>query len=71
MVEDILGARPNPRGGGKNEYVAVTLSWLRDRVRHTPAHAPEDKLRQFARCYILLMIGCWLFPDKSDNMVSV
>ncbi|MED6160812.1 hypothetical protein PIB30_054803 [Stylosanthes scabra] len=41
----------------------------RDRVRQTPVDGPPDVLRQYARCYILLMIGCWLFPDKSDNMV--
>ncbi|MED6211777.1 hypothetical protein PIB30_076814, partial [Stylosanthes scabra] len=66
-----LGARPPLRGGGKNEYAAIKTTWLRDRVRHTPADGPPDVLRQYARCYILLMIGCWLFPGKSDNMVSV
>ncbi|MED6121985.1 hypothetical protein PIB30_035422 [Stylosanthes scabra] len=44
--------------------------WLRERVRWTPAQASVDELRQYARCYILLMIGCWLFSEKSDNMVS-
>ncbi|MED6210319.1 hypothetical protein PIB30_063019 [Stylosanthes scabra] len=66
-----VGARPPLRGGGKNEYAAIKTTWLRDRVRHTPTDGPSDVLRQYARCYILLMIGCWLFSDKSDNMVSV
>ncbi|MED6142902.1 hypothetical protein PIB30_001669 [Stylosanthes scabra] len=67
-----LGGEARPqRGGGKNEYVAVKLSWLRDQVRRTPKQAEVSVLKQFARCYILLMIGCWLFLDKSDNMVSV
>ncbi|MED6118549.1 hypothetical protein PIB30_003765 [Stylosanthes scabra] len=71
MVEELLGARPPMRGGGKNEYAAIKMTWLRDRLRHTPAAGEPDVLKQFARCYIMLMIGCWLFPNKSVNMVSV
>ncbi|MED6172368.1 hypothetical protein PIB30_049448 [Stylosanthes scabra] len=58
MVENLLGARPPLRGGWKNEYAAIKTTWLRDRVRQTPADGPLDVLRQYARCYILLMIGC-------------
>ncbi|MED6157616.1 hypothetical protein PIB30_024931 [Stylosanthes scabra] len=57
MVEDLLGERPPLRGGGKNEYAGIKLTWLRERVRRAPEQAMEDALRQYARCYILLMIG--------------
>ncbi|MED6170640.1 hypothetical protein PIB30_033011 [Stylosanthes scabra] len=32
--------------------------------------APPDVLRQYARCYIMMMIGGALFPDKTNNIVS-
>ncbi|MED6115087.1 hypothetical protein PIB30_086831 [Stylosanthes scabra] len=44
MVEELLGARPPLRGGGKNEYAAIKATWLTDRVRHTPADAPAETL---------------------------
>ncbi|MED6122360.1 hypothetical protein PIB30_039032 [Stylosanthes scabra] len=47
------------------------MSWLRDRVRATPQGAPPDVLRQYARCYIMMMIGGGLFPDKTNNIVSL
>ncbi|MED6225472.1 hypothetical protein PIB30_094065 [Stylosanthes scabra] len=70
MAHDFLGGRP-PAGEGKN-YSGVKMSWLRERVRATPRHgAFPDVLRPYARCYIMMMIGGALFPDKTNNIVSL
>ncbi|MED6224675.1 hypothetical protein PIB30_086364 [Stylosanthes scabra] len=58
IVEDLLGLRSPMRGGGKNEYTAMKLTYLRAHVRQTPSEAPDDVLRQYARCYILMMGVC-------------
>ncbi|MED6211393.1 hypothetical protein PIB30_073280 [Stylosanthes scabra] len=44
MVEELLGVRPPLRMGGKNEYAAIKMTWLRDRVRHIPADGSADTL---------------------------
>ncbi|MED6161139.1 hypothetical protein PIB30_057888 [Stylosanthes scabra] len=65
MVEDLLGARPPLRGGGKNEYAAIKATWLRDHVRHTPAGGSPDVLRHdrattdIAGCAPLMMF--WIY----------
>ncbi|MED6123356.1 hypothetical protein PIB30_048411 [Stylosanthes scabra] len=70
MAEEYLGGRP-PAGGGKN-YAGVRMTWLRQRVQMTPGNgAPPDVLRQYARCYIMMMIWGTLFPDKTNNIVSL
>ncbi|MED6161241.1 hypothetical protein PIB30_058872 [Stylosanthes scabra] len=70
MAHEYLGGRP-PAGEGKS-YAGVKLSWLRQRVQMTPGDgAPPYVLRQYARCYIMMMIGGALFPDKTNNIVSL
>ncbi|MED6145287.1 hypothetical protein PIB30_023685 [Stylosanthes scabra] len=44
MVDELLGARPSLRGGGKKEYAAIKVRWLRDRVRHTPVNDKSDNM---------------------------
>ncbi|MED6195665.1 hypothetical protein PIB30_040163 [Stylosanthes scabra] len=36
-----------------------------------PQHAEQDVLRQYTLCYILIMTGGLLFPDKTNNIVSM
>ncbi|MED6194594.1 hypothetical protein PIB30_029972 [Stylosanthes scabra] len=47
------------------------MVWLRQRLQHIPADADPDTLRQYARCDIMLFIGAYLMPDKSDNLVHI
>ncbi|MED6172487.1 hypothetical protein PIB30_050533 [Stylosanthes scabra] len=47
------------------------MMWLRDRVRHTPATDAPEVLKQYARCCIMLIIGCWLFPDNDRATTDI
>ncbi|MED6209073.1 hypothetical protein PIB30_051199 [Stylosanthes scabra] len=48
------------------------MSWLRERVLATLRHGTSpDVLRQYARCYIMKMIGVALFLDKTNDIVSL
>ncbi|MED6141136.1 hypothetical protein PIB30_100351 [Stylosanthes scabra] len=70
MALEYLGGHPPPDEG--KSYARVKLSWLRQRVQMTPGDgAPPDVPRQYARCYIMMMIGGALFPDKTNNIVSL
>ncbi|MED6198041.1 hypothetical protein PIB30_062385 [Stylosanthes scabra] len=70
MIEDILGARPPLRG--RQERVCRCEAYMAEGSSSTDSRIGlVYVLRQFARRYILLMIGCWLISDKSNNMVSV
>ncbi|QHO37009.1 uncharacterized protein DS421_4g107930 [Arachis hypogaea] len=70
-VEDLLGARPPMQSQGRKEGFAIKLAWLRERVQNIPAGAGDDTLRQYARCYILMLIGGYLMTDKSNNLVHI
>ncbi|RYR03891.1 hypothetical protein Ahy_B06g083294 [Arachis hypogaea] len=49
----------------------LKLVWLQDRVRQMPQIDDPETLRQYARCYIMLLIGGYLMTDKSNNMVHL
>ncbi|RYR11942.1 hypothetical protein Ahy_B04g069445 [Arachis hypogaea] len=66
LVERLLGARPPvvpQQATQRNESFSPKLVWLRDRVRQMPPTDDLETLRQYARCYILLLIcvGCHCF----------
>ncbi|RYQ82471.1 hypothetical protein Ahy_B10g101057 [Arachis hypogaea] len=68
LVERLLGSRPPAvvqQGAQRTEAFSLKLTWLRDRLRQMPPDASNpNTLRQYARCYIMLMIGGYLLTDK-------
>ncbi|XP_016191699.1 serine/threonine-protein phosphatase 7 long form homolog [Arachis ipaensis] len=74
MVEQLLGARPPvaaQQAAQRKESFTLKLVWLRDRVHQMPPTDDPETLRQYARCYIMLLIGRYLLTDKSNNLVHV
>ncbi|RYQ92291.1 hypothetical protein Ahy_B09g098476 [Arachis hypogaea] len=53
------------------ESFTLKLVWLRDCVHQMPPTDDLETLRQYARCYILLLIGGYLMIDKSNNLVHI
>ena len=50
----------------------VKAKWLEERISNPlPADAPEVLVQQYARFYILKMLGGMLFMDKSSERVSI
>ncbi|RYR51326.1 hypothetical protein Ahy_A06g026345 [Arachis hypogaea] len=74
LVERLLGARPPvvpQQELQKKESFLLKLTWLRDRVRQMPQADDPEILRQYARCFILLLIGRYLMTNKSNNLVHL
>ena len=74
MVEQLLGARPPvaaQQAAQRKESFTLKLVWLRDRVRQMSQTNDPETLRQYARCYIMLLIGGYLMTDKSNNLVHL
>ncbi|MFQ6624160.1 hypothetical protein Gotur_003471 [Gossypium turneri] len=63
---DLLGAIPNNIYGGR-----VKMSWLRDTFSEQGNDSTEVEKIQYARAYILEMIGGYLMPDLSRNLVHL
>ncbi|MED6178966.1 hypothetical protein PIB30_112524, partial [Stylosanthes scabra] len=63
---DLLGVVPNGYVG-TTKY-NIKLRWLRTRLQEMPLDAASDVLVQYARCYILYLLGGVLMPDKANNM---
>ncbi|RYQ91644.1 hypothetical protein Ahy_B09g097631 [Arachis hypogaea] len=53
----------------RKESFSLKLIWLRDRVCHMPQTDDPETLQQYARYYILLLIGGYLMTNKSNNLV--
>ncbi|RYR23571.1 hypothetical protein Ahy_B03g068774 [Arachis hypogaea] len=70
-IEDLLGAKLPPLHEGRKQVFAVRITWLRDRVAHIPDGTALETLRQCARCYLMMLIGGFLFTDKSATLVSL
>ncbi|RYQ94727.1 hypothetical protein Ahy_B08g089659 [Arachis hypogaea] len=70
----LLGSKPPvaaQQAAQKKESFTLKLVWLWDRVRQMPQTDDPETLRQYARCYIMLLIGGYLIIDKSNNMVHL
>ncbi|KAL4329691.1 hypothetical protein AHAS_Ahas13G0325400 [Arachis hypogaea] len=68
-VEDLLGVRPPPQPEGGKQVFGVRTTWLGDRMAHTPDGAAPETLRQYARCYLMMLIEGFSFTDKSATFV--
>ena len=78
LCSDLLGHRPPNRdlGGNKNTAVMegprVKAKWLEERFSNPlPADTTKVLVQQYARFYILGMLGGTLFMDKSGERVSI
>ena len=78
LCAELLGHRPPSRELGRNKNTAVMegprvkAQWLEERFSNPlPADAPEVLVQQYARFYILKMLGGMLFMDKSSERVSI
>ncbi|RYR29877.1 hypothetical protein Ahy_B01g054472 [Arachis hypogaea] len=70
----LLGARPPvaaQQAEQRKESFTLKLVWRRDRVRQIPPTDDPETLRQYARYYIMLLIGGYLMTDDSDNLVHL
>ncbi|QHO09082.1 uncharacterized protein DS421_14g478220 [Arachis hypogaea] len=74
LVEQLLGTRPPvaaQQAAQRKESFTLKLVWLRDRVRQMPQTDDPETLRQYARCYIMLLIEGYLMTDKFNNLVHL
>ena len=78
LCGNLLGHRLPDRelGGNKNttvmERARVKDKWLEDRFSNPlPINAPKELVQQYARFYILEMLGGTLFMDKSSERISI
>ncbi|XP_017441223.1 protein MAIN-LIKE 1-like [Vigna angularis] len=49
----------------------IKLSWLNNTFRQLPHHATEQVIEQYARAYMLIIIGSVMMPDTSASMVHL
>ncbi|KAF7845062.1 serine/threonine-protein phosphatase 7 long form-like protein [Senna tora] len=49
----------------------VNMTWFDERFSQVPENATPIQLEQFARAYILRLLGCFLMPDTSGNLQSL
>ncbi|QHO59446.1 Serine/threonine protein phosphatase 7 long form isogeny [Arachis hypogaea] len=49
----------------------IKLKWLRTRLQQMTLDLDDNGLMQYARCYILYLLGGVLLPDKANNIVHV
>ena len=50
---------------------SVRLEWLRDLFGAMTDAEPKEHIRHAARAYMLYLLGCTLFTDKSGTRVPV
>ncbi|QHO36373.1 uncharacterized protein DS421_9g283280 [Arachis hypogaea] len=66
---ELLG-EVHPGHVGTTKY-NIKLKWLRTRLQQMPLELDDNGLMQYARCYILDLLGGVLLPDKANNTVHV
>ncbi|XP_052177965.1 protein MAIN-LIKE 1-like isoform X2 [Diospyros lotus] len=49
----------------------VKLDWLRRTFMNIPDSAQDEEMYNASRAYLLFLLGCTLFVDKSGTMISV
>ncbi|KAH1114621.1 hypothetical protein J1N35_007999, partial [Gossypium stocksii] len=63
---ELLGAIPDDINGGR-----IEMGWLRDTFSELDNDLTKLKRIRYARAYILKMIGGYLMPDLSRNLVHL
>ncbi|KAF7821325.1 serine/threonine-protein phosphatase 7 long form-like protein [Senna tora] len=64
----LLGEAP-PASQLKGSWVYMT--WFDERFSQVPENSTPIQLEQFARAYIMRLLGCFLMPDTSGNLQSL
>ncbi|XP_062208774.1 protein MAIN-LIKE 2-like [Phragmites australis] len=72
MVELIVGTRPpEPTQEAKDKKpLGVSSAWLAQNFTECPHDAVEHVVERYARAWLWLLVGGYLFPDRTGNTVS-
>ncbi|XP_028117595.1 serine/threonine-protein phosphatase 7 long form homolog [Camellia sinensis] len=69
LCAELLGVAPTP---ADLQAGRVRVRWLSEQFQgHLPDHAPDELVQQYARAYILWLIGGVLLFDKSQNLLKL
>ncbi|KAJ4813326.1 hypothetical protein LUZ62_025892 [Rhynchospora pubera] len=69
-VVELLGKEVTPNTFRKKSNVAINISWLHANFSCCPKKADEKTVQQYARAYLLMLIGSVLFTDHSGDTIS-
>ncbi|MED6164174.1 hypothetical protein PIB30_087109, partial [Stylosanthes scabra] len=62
-------AQQNPEA--RKENFSLKMTWLKQWMQHILVDADVDMLREYARCFLTMLIGGYLLSDKSNNLVHI
>ncbi|RYR51940.1 hypothetical protein Ahy_A06g026879 isoform B [Arachis hypogaea] len=66
--QELLGVVPPP---SQVQKYAVNCSWFQETFGECPDGADDETVRQYARAYIMMLLGTQLFGDKSGNRIHI
>ncbi|XP_017416849.1 protein MAIN-LIKE 1-like [Vigna angularis] len=66
--QQLLGDVPSENSVRGNR---IKLSWLNNTFCHLPHDATDEVIQQYARAYMLMIIGSIMMPDTSASMVHL
>jgi Plant mobile domain len=69
VVEALLG-HVDARTFRNRSRTLISVSWLRNNFSHCPKDADESTVQQYARAYLLMLVGTILFRDHSGDGIS-
>ncbi|KAJ1700729.1 hypothetical protein LUZ63_000508 [Rhynchospora breviuscula] len=70
VVETLLGKKVDKTTFRRRSKVAINISCLRKHFAECPKNASIDTVKQYARAYLLLLVGSLLFTDHSGDSIS-
>jgi Plant mobile domain len=70
VVEQLLGKPVTTETFRPKSKVAISIKWLHQNFSICPVIADENTIQQYARAYLLMLIGSLLFTDHSGNSIS-
>ncbi|KAJ3701071.1 hypothetical protein LUZ61_004776 [Rhynchospora tenuis] len=73
VVRDLLGRVDDNVGDRtfrRRSKVAIKISWLRKHFSVCPEKASDITVQQYARAYLLMLVGSLLFCDHSGDSIS-
>lgn len=70
VVTNLLGRDVDPTTFRKKSKVAIKMSWLRNNFSTCPENADDNTVQQYARAYLLMLVGSVLFTDHSGDCIS-
>jgi Plant mobile domain len=70
VVEQLLGKPVTRKTFRKKSKVAISITWLHENFSICPVTADDNTVQQYARAYLLMLIGSLLLTDHSGNSIS-